>query len=131
MFDTAAPLRAARALDDPRSRIGAITGLMADAIIDLSAANGDCSVEALVDAGFTTAEIAELGRDAVKLAEARAVRVIERPEIGSPAEAWAALKALAGAADRHGVGLDREGQGIMRRARAALDHLRVALDIPA
>lgn len=131
MFDTAAALAEARALSNPTLRVNGVTGLMADAIIELAAANGDCTIEALAGVGFTQAEIAEYGPDALKLAEARAIKVIERPAVDGPAESWQALKDLLAIANRHGVPLDREGRRICERAARGLEVLRHTLDIAA
>lgn len=131
MFDTAAALDAARAVSDPTARVGAITGLMAGAMIERAAAGGSCTEDDLTDAGFTAAEIIEFAADAKALAASRAVRMIERPAVDGPAESWQALKDLLGAANRHGVPLDREGRRICERAARGLEVLRHTLDIAA
>jgi hypothetical protein len=131
MVNTTAALAKARAEADPSAQVGAITGLMAAAMIEMAAGSGSCSDEDLAGEGFTLAEIAEYAPAARRLAASQAVRVIERPAVDGPVETVRALKALVELAERHGAGLDREGAAILQRGKQAVENCRFLFDVAA
>ena len=130
MLDTHSAIAEAHALPDPASRIGVLTGLMAAFMIEQTSADGSCTESDLLGAGFTSAEIIELGCEAKKTAARQAMRTIDpATAVNGPLETYAAFRDLIACAKEAGWAEEPGYAVALKRASNGLNALQLIFDI--
>lgn len=130
MFDTHSAIAEAHALPDPASRIGVLTGLMAAFMVERTSSDGSCTESDLLGAGFTSAEIIELSREAKKTAARQATRTVDPvTAVNGPLETYAAFRDLVACAKEAGWANEPGYAIALKRASNGLTALQLIFDI--